>query len=323
MSFKRIILDTDTGVDDALAILLAMRSPELHVEAITAVSGNVHVDHCVRNILMTLEILESDTIPDVARGEEAPLIKPLFLADHVHGGDGLGGVTGLSKPDGNRLYPDPANRLSPIPAVDLILDCIERYPDEITLIAVGPLTNVARAIIKNPFRMRKLREIVIMGGAFRVYGNVSPVAEFNIFVDPHAAQIVCDAGIPLVFVPLDVTMQAVLSGAEIEGHAASGRPVATFVRDCTAHYVEVHRQRRDVDGCFMHDPLAVAVAYRPEIVTMVETRVDVETAGDLTVGMTVADLRPAFMSSKGANARVCADVDADAFIKLFTDRVLI
>lgn len=323
MSSKRIILDTDTGVDDALAILLAMRSPELHVEAITAVSGNVHVDHCVRNILMTLEVLGSTTIPDVARGEEAPLIKPLVLADHVHGGDGLGGVTGLSKPDGARLYPDPVNRLSHVPAVDLILDRIDRYPDEITLIAVGPLTNVARAIIKNPFRMRKLREIIIMGGAFRVYGNVSPVAEFNIFVDPHAAQIVCDAGIPLVFVPLDVTMQAVLSGPEIESHAAPGGPVATFVRDCTAHYVEVHRQRRDVDGCFMHDPLAVAVACRPEIVTMVETRVDVETAGDLTGGMTVADLRPASMSSKDPNARVCADVDAEAFIHLFTDRVLI
>ncbi|MBI4552381.1 MAG: nucleoside hydrolase [Candidatus Latescibacteria bacterium] len=318
----RIILDTDTGVDDALAILLAMRSPELHVEAITAVSGNVHVDKCARNILLTLERLDLDAIPDVAKGEAAPLVKPPFIAGEVHGEDGIGGITGLLNPDGSRLYPDPADRLSPVSAVDLILDRIGMYPDEITLIAVGPLTNVARAIIKNPSRMRKLRQIVIMGGVFRVYGNVSPVAEFNIFVDPHAAQVVCDTGIPLIFVPLDVTMQAILTAERITQGAATGGPVAAFVRDCTAHYVDFHRQRRNVDGCFMHDPLAVAVAFRPDLVEMVDARVDVETAGDLTIGMTVADLRPGRLPPAGANARVCVDVNAEAFLTLFTERVL-
>lgn len=318
----RIILDTDTGVDDALAILLAMRSPEVQVEAITAVSGNAHVDRCARNILLTLETLNRDSIPDVAKGEAAPLVKPLVIAGEVHGDDGLGGVTRLLNPDGSRRYPDPANRLSPVHAVDLMLDRIGAYPDELTLIAVGPLANVARAIITHPARMRKLRQIVIMGGAFRVYGNVSPVAEFNIFVDPHAAQVVCQAGIPLIFVPLDVTQRAILTTETITRSAAQGSRLAAFVHDCTAHYVEFHRQRRNVDGCFMHDPLAVAVAFRPDLVDMVDARVDVETSGDLTAGMTMADLRPGRLPPAGANARVCVNVNAEAFLTLFMERVL-
>ncbi len=319
---QRIILDTDTGVDDALAILLAMRSPELHVEAITAVSGNVHVDHCVRNILMTLEVAKPENRPAVARGEGKPLSAPITFADHVHADDGLGGVTRLLTSDGERAYPDPEDGLSPTPAVDLILDTIERHPDEITLVAVGPLTNVARAIIKNPFRMRKLKEIVIMGGAFRVYGNVSTVAEFNIYADPHAAQVVCDSGIPTLFVPLDVTMQAVLTAPEIDHYAAKDNSTAAFVKDCTDHYVAFHQQRKDVDGCFIHDALAVAAVYRPDLFTMAEARINVETAGDLTFGMTVADLRSAFTPREGSNGRVCTDVDADAFISLFNERVL-
>lgn len=319
---QRIILDTDTGVDDALAILLALRSPELRVEAITAVSGNVHVDHCVRNILITLEAMALDEIPDVARGEDRPLVNPLTCADDIHGDDGLGGLTRLRDADGARAYPDPAKRVNPVPAVDLILDRIGRYPDEITLIAVGPLTNVAKAVIKNPARMRKLREIVVMGGAFRVYGNVTPVAEFNMFVDPHAAQIVCDAGIPLTFVPLDVTTQTVLRRETVDAYAARGSRLAAFVRDCAGHYIEFLRRHRNVDGCFMHDPLAVAVAFRPGLVEMVDARVNVETAGDLTAGMTVADLRPERMPSERPNARVCVDVDAEAFIQLFSERVL-
>lgn len=317
---KRIILDTDTGVDDALAILLAMRSPELHVEAITAVSGNIHVNECVRNILITLEALGLDDIPDVAGGEAEPLTNTLTYADNIHGADGLGDVTRLVDTDGRRLYPPPKLQANPQHAVDLILDRIGDYPDEISLIAVGPLTNVARAIIKNPARMKQLREIIIMGGAFETYGNVTPAAEFNIYADPHAAQVVCDAGIPLVFVPLDVTMKAILTADMITRYAGQGAPAAVFVRDCTRPYLTFHREHRNVDGCFLHDPLAVAVAYREALVTMVPARVDVETAGDLTSGMTVADLRPSATATP--NARVCTGIDADAFAALFAERVL-
>ena len=316
----RVILDTDTGVDDALAILLAMRSPELSIDAITGVCGNTPLDHCIQNIHITLDVLDAGQKPVVARGEGRPLVRELSFAGDIHGDDGLGEVTRLVDSEGARVYPDPVQRESPLHAVDLILECAGRYPDELTLVAVGPLTNVARAVMKDPERMRGLREIIIMGGAFETSGNVSPVAEFNIHADPHAAQIVCDSGIPLVFVPLDVTRQAFLDAGTIGRYACAGGARAIFVRDCTARYVAFHRRNRGVNGCFLHDPLAVAVAVREDLVTTVPARVDVETAGDLTSGMTVSDLRSARWGEP--NARVCTALDVQAFIRLFEERVL-
>lgn len=324
----RVILDTDTGVDDALAIMLAMRSPELRVEAITGVCGNTPLDHCMRNIHITLDVLDAldapaapdSTAPEVARGEDRPLVRELTFAGDIHGDDGLGEVTRLEDAKGARKYPDPAQRVSPVHAVDLILERADRHPDELTLVAVGPLTNVARAIMRDPDRMRGLREIIIMGGAFETRGNVSPVAEFNIHADPHAAQIVCDSGIPLVFAPLDVTRQAFLDAETIDRYADGGGARATFVRDCTARYVAFHRRNRGVNGCFLHDPLAVAVAVQEDLVTLVPARVDVETAGDLTTGMTVADLRSARWGEP--NARVCTALDVQEFTRMFEERVL-
>ena len=316
----RVILDTDTGVDDALAILLAMRSPELSIDAITGVCGNTPLDHCIQNIHITLDVLDAGQKPVVARGEARPLVRELSFAGDIHGDDGLGEVTRMVNSQGARVYPEPAQQESPIHAVDLILESADRHPDELTLVAVGPLTNVARAIMKDPERMRGLREIIIMGGAFETSGNVSPVAEFNIHADPHAAQIVCDSGIPLVFVPLDVTRQAFLDAGTIARYAGEGGARATFVQDCTARYVAFHRRNRGVNGCFLHDPLAVAVAIREDLVTKVPARVDVETAGDLTSGMTVSDLRSARWGEP--NARVCTALDVQAFIRLFEERVL-
>ena len=338
----RIILDTDTGVDDALAILLAMRSPELRVEAITGVCGNTSLENCIRNIHLTLSILDSRETPVVAAGEERPLVRELAFAGDIHGEDGLGGVTRQVDADGRRVYPNSDQQTSTVHAVDLILDLAGRYPGELVLVAVGPLTNVARAVMKDPDCMRGLREIIIMGGAFETGGNVSPVAEFNIHADPHAAQIVCDAGVPLVIVPLDATRQAFLDAGTIDRFAAeaaagkttgatagtgSGRATAgtgsgraAFVRDCTARYVAFHRRNRGVNGCFLHDPLAVAVAAREDLVTTVPARVDVETAGDLTTGMTVSDLRSDRWGEP--NARVCTAVDVQAFTRLFEERVL-
>ncbi|MXX04702.1 MAG: nucleoside hydrolase [Gemmatimonadetes bacterium] len=316
----RVILDTDTGVDDALAILLAMRSPELRVEAITGVCGNTSLENCVRNIHLTLNVLDARETPVVAPGEDRPLVRELAFAGDIHGEDGLGGVSRQVDADGRRVYPDPDQRPSTEHAVDLITDLAGRYPGELVLVAVGPLTNVARAVMKDPDRMRGLREIIIMGGAFETGGNVSPVAEFNIHADPHAAQIVCDSGIPLVFVPLDVTRQAFLDAGTIDRFAAETGARAVFVRDCTTRYVAFHRQNRGVNGCFLHDPLAVAVAVREDLVTTVPARVDVETAGDLTTGMTVSDLRSDRWGEP--NARICTAVDVQAFTRLFEERVL-
>lgn len=315
-----VILDTDTGVDDALAILLAMRSPELRVEAITGVCGNTSLDHCMRNIHITLSVLDARETPVAARGEDRPLVRELAFAGAIHGDDGLGDVTRLVDADGLRVHQDPDRRSSSVHAVDLILELAGSYPNELTLIAVGPLTNVARAVMKDPDRMRGLREIIIMGGAFETGGNVSPVAEFNIHADPHAAQVVCDSGVPLVFVPLDVTRQAFLDAGTIVRYAGEAGARAAFVRDCTSRYVAFHRQKRGVNGCFLHDPLAVAVAVREDLVTTVPARVDVETSGDLTTGMTVSDLRSDRWGEP--NARVCTAVDVQAFTRLFEERVL-
>lgn len=317
---RRVILDTDTGVDDALAIILAMRSPEISVEAITGVCGNTSLEKCVRNIHLTLDVLELQAIPEIARGEDQPLVGHLSFAGDIHGDDGLGDVTQLLGKDGRRIYPDPTYQLSPRHAVDVILENTNRYLDELTIVAVGPLTNVARAIIKNPDRMRRLQEIIIMGGAFETRGNVSHVAEFNIYSDPHAAQIVCESGIPLIFVPLDVTRQALLSSEIISRYSQEGGVTATFVRDCTSRYVEFHQRSKNINGCFLHDPLAVAIAIREDLVTLVPAQVDVETAGNLTMGMTVADLR--LLSRSTHNARVCTALDVQDFLTLFTERVL-
>lgn len=317
---RRVILDTDTGVDDALAIMLAIRSPEISVEAITGVCGNTSLNNCLRNIHLTLDVLDVQEIPEVARGEEQPMIRHLSFAGDIHGNDGLGGVSRLVDQEGQRIYPDPAYQVSSVHAVDVILESIHSYLDELTIVAVGPLTNVARAIMKDRERMRRLREVIIMGGAFETRGNVSQVAEFNIYSDPHAAQIVCDSGIPLLFVPLDVTRQAFLSSEIIGRYSAEGGTRATFVRDCTAEYVAFHQRSKGINGCFLHDPLAVAVAMQENLVTMVPARVDVETSGNLTMGMTVADLR--LQSGAEQNARVCTALDVRDFLTLFTERVL-
>jgi pyrimidine-specific ribonucleoside hydrolase len=317
---KRVLLDCDTGVDDSLAILLAMRSPELRVEAITTVSGNAPADVAARNTLLTLERLGADALPPVARGEMAPLDRALLLAPEVHGGDGLGCITALRGPDGARRYPEPRLGLDPRQGVDLLLDTIGRFPDEITLIATGPLTNVARAILRNPARMRRVRELLVMGGAFRAYGNITTVAEFNIQVDPHAAQLVCDFGLPLTFVPLDVTERVCLMRAEVEALAERGS-LARFVCDITRHYTDFHTWHDGFFGCYLHDPITVALAIDPTLLECVESLVQVETVGDITLGQTVADLRPG--KSTRANARVCTGIDTERFLALFRERVMV
>ena len=185
---QRILIDTDPGVDDAYAILLAMRSPELCVEAITTVCGNVSVEQATQNLFTILGSLDLDEFPIIAQGEASPLIKPLVTAAHVHGDDGLGNTSHLRDTTGNPRYSPANTTLSSMWGVDLILETVSRYPDELIVVALGPLTNLAKAIRKDAAKMRRLRKIIVMGGAFEDYGNVTTTAEFNIFVDPHAAQ---------------------------------------------------------------------------------------------------------------------------------------
>ncbi len=318
----RILIDTDPGVDDALAILLAMKSPELRVEAITTVSGNVHVEQATQNLLTILGVLELSEYPIVAKGEAQPLVKPLVKAEHVHGEDGLGNISKLPNPDRSLRYPLANCEISTLAGVDLILEMVDRYPNELVVVALGPLTNISRAIQKDAESMQKLRRIVLMGGVFREYGNVTTTAEFNIFVDPHAAQEVFDFGIPIHIAPLDLTHQVVLTGerlnAELEGR---NDKISCFLKESTQACMEFYGEHIGFYGLHIHDALPVGMLTHPAFFESVDVYVQVETEGNLTSGMTVADLRRERQTTT-LNTSVCVQVEANTFLNHFFQRVL-
>ena len=318
---QRILIDTDPGVDDALAILLALLSPELHVAAITTVCGNVPVTQGTENLLRILEVLDLEGFPLIAQGEARPFVKSLVTAAHVHGDDGLGNISQLRNANGSPLYPPANTRISPISGVDLILEMITRYPDELALVALGPLTNVAQAIRKDPAKMQRLQKVVVMGGAFEDYGNVTTTAEFNIFVDPHAAQEVFQSNIPIDIAPLDATHQVVLMGERLHAEldTRSDR-ISQFLKDATHTCMEFYRQRVGFWGFHIHDALPIGMLTHPDYFESVVTYVQVETEGVLTNGMTVADLRPG-RRHPDPNAQVCIKVAADAFLDHFFERL--
>jgi inosine-uridine nucleoside N-ribohydrolase len=320
-----VILDMDPGVDDALAILLALRSPELEVKAITIVSGNIKLDLCVKNALRVLDILEiNNNAPIVAAGAERPLKKDSLNVPSIHGCDGLGELHRFHEADGSQRYPDSAREPSTPTAVDVILDLVDKFADNLTVIATGPLTNIAQAIMKDSKTMRKVGGIIVMGGAFKTAGNITPVAEFNAYVDPDAAQVVLDSGIhPLIFVGLDVTHKARLYRHYLhERVRANKTKISQFVQDCTEFYMDFHKKNDGFDGCYLHDPLAVGVAIWASLVEMEELHVQMETCARITTGMTIADFRQRRSLSNKPNASVCMDVDADKFLRLFSERVL-
>ncbi len=306
---RRMVLDVDTGVDDALAIALALRSPECQLHAILTVSGNVPLSRTTANTLIVLDALGAPPIPVVA-GAEAPLAGPGITADEVHGGDGLGGVAGCFATSGRPVLNDASN---------FLLDAIRRHPTEFTLVATGPLTNVALAVKKDIRAMRQVQQLIVMGGAVRAPGNVGPVSEFNFAADPEAAAVVLDGGLPLTLVPLDVTQRVMLTRQRLTATQPAGRFHA-FVERITAATMDFHRARGDEEGIFLHDPLAVGVMLDPSLVRRESMALSVETRGELTTGMVVADLRRG--SPAQSTADVCVDVDAERFLRLFAERVL-
>jgi purine nucleosidase/pyrimidine-specific ribonucleoside hydrolase len=320
---KRVIIDTDPGVDDALALILALRSPEIRVEAITTVSGNVPVDQATKNAIRVLDLLRPEPRPIVGKGASRPLKKSPITAQSVHGADGLGELGRFTNPDGSPLYPEVELPEDLPNAFEVILDLVGRQPGEMTLIALGPLTNVALALQAEPARMRRLRELVIMGGAIRVPGNVTPAAEFNIHADPHAAANVLASGLSITLVPLDVTRQVRLPRQEVRGLAERvDDPVVRFVHHATTKAMVFYEQREGVASMALHDPLAVGVAVDPSLVRAVPLMVDVETEGRLTDGMTVGDLRPISEELKRPpNLQVALEVDAARFLSMFKERV--
>ncbi|MFQ5840274.1 MAG: nucleoside hydrolase [Candidatus Methylomirabilales bacterium] len=318
---ERVLIDCDPGIDDALALILALKSPEITVEAITTVAGNAPVDVCTANVCRILDLVQPPRQPMIARGASKPIKRPLRTAPEVHGSDGLGGLDQFRHPDGSPRYPSAAVGIAPAAADRVILDTIAQHPDELTIITLGPLTNLARAIQTDCDLMGRVKRIVTMGGAVGVPGNSSPVAEFNIWVDPDAAQILLHAGLPVTLVPLNVTRQVQLSREAIESwFEPIGDALAQFILDSTAHAAAFGAEREGFAGITLHDPLAVAVAIDPSLVTTREVAIAVETTGALTAGMTVADLRPR-PDSGVPNAEVAMAVEADRFLTFFVERL--
>lgn len=309
MTPTQIIIDTDPGVDDALTILLALASPELQLEALTTAHGNIGIKKTTRNALAVLEFANASHIP-IARGCSLPLVTvPGKSGEAVHGSSGIG----------NAVLPEPKSQPINQHALDYLIERILAEPQEITLFTIGPMTNLALAIRKEPRIVQALKELVIMGGAIRSGGNATPLAEFNIHADPHAAHIVFHSGIPITLIPLDVTYKCLLTTADVERLNQIDSPVARFVRDSTAVYMDFYKKYEGFDGCALHDPLTLAVILAPELFTFEEHHVDVDISGGVSMGNTFADFMK--VSKKPANMKVALDVRGREFIELFLERM--
>ena len=320
---KRVIIDTDPGIDDAMALLLALQSPELDVAAITTVSGNVPVKTATMNVFRIFSLLPSDQRPPVAEGAEKPRIKAPVFGTRIHGEDGLGGIDRLQNKDGASRYPIPTVEASTRRAADEILYQLSKSTDPVSLISLGPLTNIAEALEKDKSRMTGVKEIFLMGGAVEVPGNVTSVAEFNIYYDPHAADMVFRSGIPITLVGLDVTRKVKLLKEHMTSIPGSNHTaISQFICDSTAALFSYLEERTGEAGISLHDPLAVGVAMDPTLVTTKAMSVVVETEGKWTQGMTIADgrnIKPQWKETP--NAQVCVHVDKDRFLSLFFQRL--
>jgi purine nucleosidase len=338
-----LILDVDTGIDDSLALLYAAASADADLVAVTCVSGNVDAQQVAQNTLAVLELAGRGDV-EVALGREVPLVRPLVTTPETHGPRGLGYAE----------LPPPAASLSKRHAVDVLIDEAKRRPGELTLVTLGPLTNLAIAVLREPELPRLYRRYVLMGGAYRSPGNTAPTTEWNINVDPDAAKVVfsawtaaqeADASIARpVALGLDVTEKAkmvpdhvvalarragstpddslALAGGEDPMHATrsvASHPIVRFVADALRYYMEFHSRYDGFYGAFIHDPLAVAAALDPTLIRTEALTVDIELGGTLTTGETVTDWRRIW--KKPPNIDVAVEADADAFLERFVERV--
>ena len=322
-----ILLDVDTGIDDALALLYAVASADARLVGVSCVAGNVSLDEVTANTAAILDLAGHPEV-EVAPGCAGPIERPLVTTPETHGPTGTGYATLAAPPD----------RISGRSGIDLIVDSARSEPGEITLVAVGPLTNVAVALRREPRLLHLLKRLVVMGGCFTVAGNTAPRTEWNMHVDPEAAKEVFAAAgrgsrsLPLV-IPLDVTEQArllprhVARMAELAGMSmeslrplvSGDHPLMSSIADALRFYMEFHHRYDGFYGAFVHDPFAVAAALDPFLVSTVETTVDVETRGELTAGETVADFRRAW--GREPTAAVALDGRADLFLERLVVRI--
>lgn len=310
MTPRKIIIDTDPGQDDAVAILLALASPEdMTVLGLTCVAGNVPLDLTSKNARIICELAGKPDVP-VYAGCDRPMGRPLVTAEHVHGKSGLDG------PD----LPDPEMPLTDGHAVDFIIDTIRDHaPGTITLCPLGPLTNIATALEKAPDIAGRIAKIILMGGGYFQGGNITPTAEFNIYVDPQAADIVFKSGAPIVVMPLDVTHKALVTKPRNDAFRALNTPVGIAVAQMTDFFERFDKEKYGSAGAPLHDPCVTAYLINPDLFTGRHINVEIETQSELTMGMTVADWWR--VTDRPANATFMGDIDADGFFTLLTDRL--
>ena len=307
---RLIIIDTDPGQDDAVAILLALASAaELEVLGLVAVAGNVPLALTQRNARIVCELAGRPDLP-VYAGCERPMHRALVTAEYIHGKTGLDGP----------VLPQPTMPLQTRHGVDYLVDTLRQAPaGTITLCTLGPLTNIGMALVKAPEIAPKVREIVMMGGAYFEVGNTTPAAEFNIYVDPHAADLVLRSGIPVTMIPLDVSHKALTTKPRIQRFRAlgtrCGRAVAEMLEFFERHDVEKY----GADGGPLHDPGVIAYLLEPDLYSGRHVNVAIETGSPLTLGMTVADWWR--VTDRTPNAQFMNDVDADGFYDLLTERI--
>ena len=304
-----LIMDVDTGVDDALALLLALASPEVELVGVSTVAGNVPLHRTTDNTLRLLQWAGRDDVP-VYAGAERPLVRDAVAADDVHGATGLGAA---------HL---PEARTSPAgDGVEFLLSSLQTRPGEMTLVATGPLTNLARAEARVPGVLRQARQVVLMGGAVRVPGNITPTAEFNFYADPHAARQVLASGAELILVGLDVTDQVWLKQVDLQ--ACTGA-YAAFCRAACEPVIAFESAHYGFAGMHVHDPVALGAALWPQLFRTQQLWVDVETSGELTVGQVVVDQRALASDQErlGRPVTCAVEVDQARFLALFTERVL-
>ena len=310
MTPRKIIIDTDPGQDDAVAILLALASPEeIEVLGITCVAGNVPLDLTSKNARIVCELAGFPQMP-VYAGCDRPLGRDLVTAEHVHG------KTGLDGPD----LPDPQMPLADGHAVDFIIDTLRDHaPGTITLCPLGPLTNIATALTKAPDIANRIAKIVLMGGGYFEGGNITPAAEFNIYVDPQAADIVFKSGAPIVVMPLDVTHKALVTKPRNDAFRALGTPVGIAVAEMTDFFERFDKEKYGSAGAPLHDPCVTAYLINPNLFSGRHINVEIETHSELTMGMTVADWWR--VTDRAPNATFMGDIDADGFFTLLTERL--
>ena len=322
---QRIILDTDPGVDDALAIFLALRSPELQLEAITAVSGNVPLSFTLPNALRLVEIAGRTDVP-VAAGAAVPLLRRLVTAAYVHGNNGLGGVE----------FPEPKIKPAAESAVELIRRIVRANPGEITIAAVGPLTNIATLLKVDPSIAPLIKSFALMGGSLSG-GNITPAAEFNFYVDPEAARIVFDSNVPILMVGLDVTHKVLLHESQVKILEAAQNPVSQAAAKIMRATMARIKPTNDETVVAMHDPLTIASLIDPSLITAKDYYVQIETTGEMTAGMSVGYYRspvrrsppmdigdnsgPIPTEEYKPNCKVAVGVDPDKFFNLLLPRL--